>query len=124
MTQRQQEDVIRNFKSGTINLLISTSVGEEGIDIPGCTFAIRYGVMSNEISAVQARGRVRAKEGQLHVVAGLDSGVFERESLNRRREELMLKATHKVINMSEETLREEVGQSNIINNYSTNARWI
>lgn len=108
MTQKCQEEVIRNFKSGHLNLLISTSVGEEGIDIPDCTFAIRYGIKSNEISAVQARGRVRAKEGRVYIVAGSDSGVIERESINSHREKLMLEATNEVKNMKEEVLKERV----------------
>ena len=109
MTQRQQEDVIRNFRSGQLNLLISTSVGEEGIDIPDCTFAIKYDVMSNEISAVQSRGRVRAKEGQLDIVAGSDSGVLERESINRYRELLMGDAMDEVRKMDEKEREQRVG---------------
>ena len=89
MTQCQQEEVIANFHSGNINLLVSTTVGEEGIDIPDCKYVIKYDVVGNEIASVQSRGRVRDKEGKYEVVAGKESGVIEKENLNVIREEMM-----------------------------------
>jgi len=59
MTQNEQEAVIKRFKTGEKNLLLATSVAEEGLDISDCNFVIRYDMMSNEISSVQSRGRVR-----------------------------------------------------------------
>jgi len=59
MTKNEQEKVIKRFKTGEKNLLLATSVAEEGLDINDCNFVIRYDMMGNEISAVQSRGRVR-----------------------------------------------------------------
>ena len=59
MTQNEQERVISRFHSGEKNLLLATSVAEEGLDIRDCNFVIRYDMMGNEISSVQSRGRVR-----------------------------------------------------------------
>ncbi|PIO33793.1 hypothetical protein AB205_0052620, partial [Aquarana catesbeiana] len=55
MTQNQQQDVIKNFDKGSLNLLISTSIGEEGLDIPECNIVVRYGLMTNEIAMMQVR---------------------------------------------------------------------
>lgn len=88
MTQCQQEEVIASFRSGRVNLLVSTT-GEEGIDIPDCKYVIRYDIRGNEIASVQSRGRVRDKEGQYEVVAGKETGVIEKENLNVIREEMM-----------------------------------
>ncbi|XP_020611575.1 probable ATP-dependent RNA helicase DDX58 [Orbicella faveolata] len=96
MTQCQQEEVIASFRSGRINLLVSTTVGEEGIDIPDCKYVIRYDVRGNEIASVQSRGRVRDKEGQYEVVAGKETGVIEKENLNVIREEMMEEAIGEV----------------------------
>ena len=59
MTQKEQEEVIKRFKTGEKNLLLATSVAEEGLDISDCNYVIRYDMMGNEISSVQSRGRVR-----------------------------------------------------------------
>lgn len=53
--QRDQQEVIRKFRVGTLNLLVATSVAEEGLDIPQCNVVVRYGLLSNEISMVQVR---------------------------------------------------------------------
>uniref|UniRef100_A0A8C7N6R7 RNA helicase n=1 Tax=Oncorhynchus kisutch TaxID=8019 RepID=A0A8C7N6R7_ONCKI len=60
MTQNEQKDTIRNFRLGSLNLLISTSVAEEGLDIPECNLVVRYGLLTNEIAQQQASGRARA----------------------------------------------------------------
>ena len=33
MNQKKQESVVQGFKDGTFNVLVSTSIGEEGLDI-------------------------------------------------------------------------------------------
>ena len=59
MTQNEQDRVIQRFHTGEKNLLLATSVAEEGLDIKDCNYVIRYNMMGNEISTVQSRGRVR-----------------------------------------------------------------
>lgn len=51
--QAEQKDVLKKFKTGEINLLIATTVAEEGLDIPACNFVIRYGLVTNEIAMIQ-----------------------------------------------------------------------
>lgn len=52
-SQRDQQEVIQKFRNGTLNLLVATSVAEEGLDIPQCNVVVRYGLLTNEISMVQ-----------------------------------------------------------------------
>ncbi|XP_074071942.1 interferon-induced helicase C domain-containing protein 1 isoform X2 [Macrotis lagotis] len=102
MTQNEQKEVINNFRTGKINLLIATTVAEEGLDIKECNIVIRYGLVTNEIAMLQARGRARADESTYVLVAGGSSGVVERESVNLYREKMMHKAIDRVQNMKPE----------------------
>ncbi|MEM5828264.1 MAG: DEAD/DEAH box helicase [Candidatus Aenigmatarchaeota archaeon] len=62
MSQKEQEAVIKNFANGMYNILICSSVGEEGLDIPKTDYAIFYEPVPSEIRAIQRRGRVGRQE--------------------------------------------------------------
>ena len=62
MSDMEQLESLRKFRSGECNLLIATDIAQEGLDIPQCNFVIRYHFVSNEIGTMQAAGRAR-KEG-------------------------------------------------------------
>ncbi|XP_046985158.1 endoribonuclease Dcr-1-like [Schistocerca americana] len=59
---RKQEEVLKRFRMRECNLLIGTSVLEEGIDIPKCNLVIRFDVPSMYRSYVQSKGRARAQD--------------------------------------------------------------
>lgn len=108
MTQCQQEEIIANFRIGSVNLLVATTVGEEGIDIPDCKYVIKYDVCGNEIASIQSRGRVRDKAGKYEVVAGKETGVIEKENLNVIREVMMRDAIEQVKKMDENLYNDKV----------------
>uniref|UniRef100_A0A0N4ZYI6 RNA helicase n=1 Tax=Parastrongyloides trichosuri TaxID=131310 RepID=A0A0N4ZYI6_PARTI len=60
---RVQDKKLHNFRQGNLNILVSTDVLEEGIDIRHCNLVIRFNFPKNFRSYVQGRGRVRHKEG-------------------------------------------------------------
>nr|XP_054313543.1 ATP-dependent RNA helicase DHX58 isoform X1 [Pongo pygmaeus]XP_054313544.1 ATP-dependent RNA helicase DHX58 isoform X1 [Pongo pygmaeus] len=101
MTQRDQQEVIRKFRDGTLNLLVATSVAEEGLDIPHCNVVVRYGLLSNEISMVQARGRARADQSVYSFVATEGSRELKRELINEALETLMEQAVAAVQKMDQ-----------------------
>ena len=72
-TKEEQIRVIEKFRSGEFNLLASTSVLEEGLDVPDCNLVIRFQPLSNEIATVQAQGRARAYNSVVHTVIQSDS---------------------------------------------------
>ncbi|KAM4669709.1 interferon-induced helicase C domain-containing protein 1 isoform 2-T2 [Amazona ochrocephala] len=102
MTQNEQREVIDKFRGGNLNLLIATTVAEEGLDIKECNIVIRYGLVTNEIAMVQARGRARADDSTYALVASSGSGAVEREYVNIFREKMMYKAIQHVQKMPQE----------------------
>ncbi|XP_055113205.1 ATP-dependent RNA helicase DHX58 isoform X3 [Symphalangus syndactylus] len=101
MTQRDQQEVIWKFRNGTLNLLVATSVAEEGLDIPHCNVVVRYGLLTNEISMVQARGRARADQSVYSFVATEGSRELKRELINEALETLMEQAVAAVQKMDQ-----------------------
>ncbi len=69
MTQKEQRQRIEDFRAGLHNILVTTSVGEEGIDIPEMQLAIFYEPVPSEIRSIQRRGRVgRTKVGRVVIL--------------------------------------------------------
>ena len=67
-SKNEQLEIIDKFRSGAFNLLVSTSVLEEGLDILECNIVIRFQPLTNEIAEVQAQGRARAEDSSLHTI--------------------------------------------------------
>ena len=61
MTVRKQNEALSKFRSGKINLVISTSVVEEGVDVPKCNLVVRFDFPQNFRSYIQSKGRARSK---------------------------------------------------------------
>ena len=73
LSQKEQGRILDKFRSGEINVLVSTSVGEEGLDIPSVDLVIFYEAVPSEIRFIQRRGRTgRVKPGR--VIALLAKG--------------------------------------------------
>ncbi|KAM8795326.1 ATP-dependent RNA helicase DHX58 [Eudromia elegans] len=101
MTQNEQQGVIESFRKGDLNLLFSTSVAEEGLDIPECNIVVRYGLMTNEIAMTQAQGRARAENSVYSVLVKASSREASRELLNEELVELTARAVKEVQAMPE-----------------------
>jgi endoribonuclease Dicer len=61
VTGKKQEETMRHFHAGLVNLLFATSVGEEGIDVPQCNLIVRFDLYTTPIQYMQSRGRARMK---------------------------------------------------------------
>ncbi|KAG0020611.1 Dicer-like protein 1 [Podila clonocystis] len=63
-TLKRQNDVITLFRDKVFNLLIATSVAEEGLDIQACNVVIRFDPITTTTSYMQSRGRARKKDSR------------------------------------------------------------
>lgn len=69
LKQKEQIDVINKFASGEANVLISTSVGEEGLDITSTDMVIFFEPVPSEIRSIQRKGRTgRLSSGRVLVL--------------------------------------------------------
>ncbi len=60
--------MIKEFRTGEINVLIATAIVEEGLDIPKCNLVFRFNKPPNFSSYMQSKGRARAKQNASYVL--------------------------------------------------------
>jgi len=69
LSQKQQLEILEQFKQGQYNVLVSTNVGEEGLDIAECDLVVFYDVVASEIRFIQRKGRTaRHREGKVIIL--------------------------------------------------------
>jgi len=69
LTQKEQLQIINDFKKKQFNTIIMSSVGEEGLDIPEVDVVIFYEPVPSAIRTIQRRGRTgRQKKGEVIVL--------------------------------------------------------
>jgi len=61
LTQKEQIEIIEKFKERKFNVLIATSVAEEGLDIPSTDLVVFFEPVPSEIRSIQRRGRTGRK---------------------------------------------------------------
>ncbi|KAJ3049904.1 hypothetical protein HK097_009111, partial [Rhizophlyctis rosea] len=65
-SQKQQLEVIEKFQSGNYNVLVATSIGEEGLDIGEVDLIVCYDVQNSPIRMLQRMGRTgRKRQGRV-----------------------------------------------------------
>ena len=66
--------MLNEFKEGEINVLVATSIGEEGLDIPEVNGVIFYEPIPSAIRKIQRAGRTaRLMEGSLIILITRDT---------------------------------------------------
>ncbi|KAI5366481.1 putative helicase, P-loop containing nucleoside triphosphate hydrolase [Septoria linicola] len=69
MNQKQQNQIIQDFKAGKYNTLIATSIGEEGLDIGTVDLIVCYDASSSPIRMLQRIGRTgRKRTGKVELL--------------------------------------------------------
>ena len=92
MSRVNQQNIIDQFAEGSLNILVSTSVLEEGLNVVACNLVVRYNHVTSEIARVQSQGRARAKGSRCYAIMEIESPKVYQEQENKGREYLALEA--------------------------------
>ena len=97
LSPKKQVERLDSFRSGESNVLLATSIGEEGLDIPAADLVIFYEPVSSEIRTIQRRGRTgRRRLGEVVVLIAEDTRDEGSMAAAKRKEKGMQRAVHRV----------------------------
>ncbi|MFH2100707.1 MAG: DEAD/DEAH box helicase [Candidatus Micrarchaeota archaeon] len=89
-TRKAQEKTIEDFRAGLFSVLVASSIGEEGLDIPAVDSVIFYEPIPSEIRSIQRRGRAaRLKEGEITILMTKGTRDEYYANASKRKEEKM-----------------------------------
>ncbi|HUR61245.1 MAG TPA: DEAD/DEAH box helicase [Candidatus Thermoplasmatota archaeon] len=104
MSQKSQKETLDRFRAGEVNVLVATSVAEEGLDIPDTDLVVFFEPIPSEIRAIQRRGRTgRQREGRVVVLMTKGTQDEAAHWSARRKEQEMVREMH--------NLRATIGKS-------------
>ena len=74
MDQNEQSAILQSFRDGEFDVLVATSIAEEGLDIPQVDLVVFYEPIPSEIRYIQRRGRTgRKSSGMVIIFAAKDT---------------------------------------------------
>jgi Fanconi anemia group M protein len=114
MSQDEQMKTLKAFREGVHNVLVATSVGEEGLDIPECGLVVFYEPAVSGIRYIQRRGRTGRKLPGKAVILVTDKTVDEyyfREGYRRakRMDKILQQASKKTVKIERKAPRPPPG---------------
>ncbi len=108
MKQREQIETLEQFRAGSINVLVATSVGEEGLDIPETDLVVFYEAVPSEIRAIQRKGRTgRAREGRIVVLVTKGTRDEAYYWISLRKERMMFERLYELKEQLRRTLKRQ-----------------
>ena len=74
LSQKEQVEILERFRRGEVNVIVATSIGEEGLDIPQVDLVVFYEPVPSEIRTIQRRGRTgRSAAGRVVMLVTKDT---------------------------------------------------
>ncbi|WP_293029285.1 DEAD/DEAH box helicase [Natronococcus sp.] len=108
MTQKEQQEVLDAFRGGEFEVLVSTSVAEEGLDVPEVDLVLFYEPVPTAIRSIQRKGRTgRQSEGRVVVLLAEDTRDEAYFWISKRREKEMESELRELKGMADD-LEEEL----------------
>ncbi|ASJ15611.1 DEAD/DEAH box helicase [Thermococcus chitonophagus] len=100
MSQREQKLVLDAFARGEFNVLVATSVGEEGLDVPEVDLVVFYEPVPSAIRSIQRRGRTgRHRPGRVVILMAKGTRDEAYYWSSRQKEKVMQETIKKVSQM-------------------------
>ncbi|ACS33669.1 DEAD/DEAH box helicase [Thermococcus gammatolerans] len=97
MSQKEQKEVLDRFSRGEFNVLVATSVGEEGLDVPEVDLVVFYEPVPSAIRSIQRRGRTgRHRPGKVVILMAKGTRDEAYYWSSRRKEKGMFDAIKRV----------------------------
>ncbi|NHN46158.1 DEAD/DEAH box helicase [Halostella sp. JP-L12] len=111
MTQKEQQKTLDDFRAGQFEVLVSTSVAEEGLDVPEVDLVMFYEPVPTAIRSIQRKGRTgRQTEGKVVVLMAEDTRDEAYFWIARRKESEMEDELRKLKGVADD-LEEELDDS-------------
>ncbi|KZT54596.1 hypothetical protein CALCODRAFT_519296 [Calocera cornea HHB12733] len=109
MSVKEQQAAIRGFRDGRANVLVATSVAEEGLDFQPCNLVIRFDAVNTMVSYAQSRGRARQKASTYIIMLPEGSSEAGDKYMRFNRAEPALKETYQKRGSQDVDLETEEG---------------
>ena len=114
VTQEEQKDTIERFRNKEFNILVASSIGEEGLDIPAVDCVIFYEPIPSEIRNIQRRGRTgRTRAGEVIILITKDTRDEAYYWVSRSRERKMKRIVKGMQSMLSGETKKVKGQSRL-----------
>jgi len=102
MCQETQQEIISQFRQASCNVLVATSVAEEGLDIPEVDLVIFFEAVPSEIRLIQRRGRTGRKcPGKCIILATADTFDERFLEISFKREGKMIDTLREIVQTEE-----------------------
>lgn len=100
LSQKKQKQILDLFSQGEFNVLVATSVGEEGLDVPEVDLVIFYEPVPSAIRSIQRRGRTgRHRPGRVVILMAKGTRDEAYYWSSRHKEKQMISLLKKVEDM-------------------------
>ena len=76
LSQKEQLATLSRFREGEFKVLVATSVGEEGLDVPSTDLVIFYETVPSEIRSIQRKGRT-GRHGAGNIIVLVTEGTAD-----------------------------------------------